>query len=109
MEPIELPLACSLNAAEMEQRAHRWRRLSERALLDSAGSAGTARLRYRPEPKVERELRELVQLERECCPFLSLTISSEDGELLLEISGPPEAESIVAGFVAGAESLSRPS
>jgi hypothetical protein len=108
MEPTELPLACSLNAAEMEQRADRWRRLSERALLDSAGSTGTARLRYRLDPEVERERTELVRLERECCSFLTLKITSEDGGLLLEISGPREAESIVAGFAAGAESLSRP-
>jgi hypothetical protein len=107
--PTELPIACSLSAAEMEQRAERWRRLAGEALLGSSYEERVARLRWRAEPAVERELRELVRLEGECCPFLDLKVAGLDGDLLLEISGPPEAEQIVAAFAAAPEPSSRPS
>jgi hypothetical protein len=106
--PTELPIACSLGAAELEERARRWRSLAERALLHSSYQDGVARLRCRAEPAIERELRELVRLEGECCPFLDLELAEREGELVLEISGPPEAEQIVGGFAAP-DSLSGPS
>lgn len=101
-------MACSLSAVELEERAGRWRRLAERALVESSYEEGVARLRCRADPGVEAELRELVRLEGECCPFLTLAVSSGDGGLLLEVSGPAEARQMVAAFAAP-EALSRPS
>ena len=104
----DLPMACSLSAAELEERGERWHRLAERALVESSYEGGVAILRCRADPGVEAELRELVRLEGECCPFLTLAVSSRDGGLVLEVSGPPGAEQMVAAFAAP-EALSRPS
>jgi hypothetical protein len=104
----ELPLACTLDAGELEQRSDRWRRVSRRALIESSFASETTRLRYRAEDGVGEELRELVELERVCCAFLDFSLHELDGELLLEVSGPPESAKIVAGFAESA-ALSQPS
>ena len=45
-------------------------------------------------------LSRLVDLERQCCPFLTFRIVVEAGNqpICLEVTGPPEAKTIVADF-----------
>jgi hypothetical protein len=95
----ELPVACSLTGSDFEERARRWRVLAERALVDSKRSGEGVRLSFEPVDGVEAELRELVALEGECCPFLRMGIE-EDGRLTLVVSGPPDAAPILDAFAA---------
>ena len=46
------------------------------------------------------QLARLVDLERQCCPFLTFRIVVEAGNqpICLEITGPPEAKAIIADF-----------
>jgi hypothetical protein len=46
-------------------------------------------------------LEEVVAAEARCCPFLDLSIRSEDSELVLTISGTPEAGAISGRLAAG--------
>jgi hypothetical protein len=95
----ELPIACLLDNAEMEQRSRRWERLADRALIEATlRPGGVAVQRYRNEPEVRDELEELIRLEGDCCGFLDFKLSGSDDELALEISGPEGSEEIVAGF-----------
>ena len=94
----ELPIACSLGADELADRADRWRELAERGLISTSETEGGALQRYRRDEVVERELRELIALEAECCPFLELRLGRQGDELLLEVSGPPGTEELVATF-----------
>lgn len=87
----------------MAERGRRWERLAERALIDARRTGATAaRQRYRAEPGVREELEKLVQLERECCPFLDMGVREADSEVVLEVSGPAEAAEIIAAFAPGA-------
>jgi hypothetical protein len=93
----ELPIACSLGADELAERADRWRELAERGLISASETDRGVLQRYRWDQAVERELGELIALEAECCPFLELRIERQD-ELLVNVSGPPGAEELVATF-----------
>jgi hypothetical protein len=83
-------MSCSLDHGALEARQDRWRRLADRALLDSSPIPGGLQQRYRREPDVEDELRALIAAEGDCCPALTFALARADGELALEISGPVE-------------------
>ena len=95
----DLPLACTLDGAALAERRARWEALSERARAGGERTPGGVLLRYRPEPGVVDELRELVRLEGDCCAFLELILRDEGAEVLLEVSGPPEAAEVIDAFV----------
>jgi hypothetical protein len=99
-QPTDHMLACCLNRVEMQEREQRWQRLSESALLESSRDRERALLTYRDTPEVASELRELVRLERECCPFLGFSITERAGAIDLQIDGPPEAEAMIDSFAA---------
>jgi hypothetical protein len=43
--------------------------------------------RFRNEPGVEEELRELARLERRCCAFADWAVGTEDGLAILDVEG----------------------
>jgi hypothetical protein len=94
----DLPLACNLDGAAFSERRARWEALSGRSLAGRERTPGGVLLRYRAEPGVGDELGELVRLEGECCPFLELRLRDEETELVLEVSGPPEAAEVIEAF-----------
>jgi aminoglycoside phosphotransferase len=94
----ELPIACSLDAAQLAERGERWQALADQALISVEQTERGARQRYRGGAAIEAELRDLVELEAECCPFLELQVERVAAEIQLEVSGPPEAADVVAGF-----------
>jgi hypothetical protein len=97
---MEPPIACTLTEIEMQGR--------RRTILDSVRGAtltvtplplGYA-YRFEPTSEVLAQLTRLVDLERQCCPFLTFGIIIEAGNLpiRLEITGPPEAKAVIADF-----------
>jgi hypothetical protein len=101
MPSDERPIACSLGAGELDKRRARWQALGEDALVEAVLTLDGARQTYRAEPAVERELRELVRLEAECCPFLDFDIARGEQGLVLRVSGPESAAGIVEVFGSG--------
>jgi MerR family copper efflux transcriptional regulator len=95
-------LACSLAAPAAAERAQRWRSLLDGDLLDAGPIEGGRRLVFRSGPGIAAELDELVAAERECCPFLTLTVARSDERLVLGVVAPPEAVEIVATMFAAA-------
>lgn len=84
----------------------RWAALADRALLDSARTSDGAWQRYRAEPEVEAELRELVALEDECCPFLSFQLTCRPDATELVVRGPSDATAILDAFGSGSRPAS---
>jgi hypothetical protein len=98
---MKLPIACTLTEAGMRER--------RRTILDSVRAAvlsvtslpaGYA-FRFEPTSEVLAQLGRVVDLERECCPFLTFKIIIEAGNqpICLEVTGPPEAKAVIAGFL----------
>jgi hypothetical protein len=94
----ELPLACSLSAEHARERAERWRQLGQRWLLARERVEEGVRMRFASSGTLIDELRELVALERECCPFLDFRLSSERQEILLEVCGDEQAQPVIDLF-----------
>jgi hypothetical protein len=93
--PRELPMACSLDATGLEDRARELAELGSSSLTGHRRDGGAHRLCFRFSPETERRLRAAVAAEAECCPFLTLTVSRDDEALELRIEGPEEAQPAV--------------
>ena len=95
---MSLPIACSLTNSELQKR--------RRGVLHTVLSAvdevrelenGYA-YRFTSEGERLSELAQLVDLERQCCPFLRfcLTIEPDNGPIWLEMTGPEGAKEFLA-------------
>jgi hypothetical protein len=95
---MTLPITCSLTDAELQER--------RRDVLEKVRKAvsKTRELEdgysYQPPASEEwlAELAQLVNLERQCCPFLRLRITVEpnNGPFWLELTGPPGTKEFLA-------------
>jgi hypothetical protein len=79
------PVACSLSRAGLAEQAGRWERLAARALAGHAKTAAGVRLRFRPEPGTEAELRALAAVEAGCCPWAIWTVEASAEHLVLDV------------------------
>jgi MerR family transcriptional regulator, copper efflux regulator len=84
------PVACTLTSAGLAAQAERWERLIARAMTEHAERADGLRLSFRPEPGVEEELRRLVAVENECCPWATWAVETVAGATVLDVrsTGP---------------------
>src|ERR1700737_4113505 len=97
---MELPIACTLTEAEMRGRRNTILVFFRRAVLNVTPlPLGYAYL-FEPTSEVLGHLSRLVDLERQCCPFLTFRIVIEAGNqpICLEVTGPPDAEVVIADF-----------
>ena len=58
------------------------------------------RVRLRDTPEIERRTRALVAAESRCCAFLEFDLGREDGDLVLDISGPADARPVIDMYFA---------
>jgi hypothetical protein len=80
-EPV--PIACTLSPADRRGQAGRWNQLTGRDLTGRTETADGLRLRFRPQ--AEAELRALVAVESECCPWATWTVTAGTGEVTLDV------------------------
>ena len=97
-EPVPLPIACTLTAASLAERAEWLRRLGAVALIEGARDGDRLVLRFRP--VAVDDVRELVRAETECCPFLSFEVEAQQDEVRLGITGPADAGPVLDGMLA---------
>jgi hypothetical protein len=91
-EPI---IACTLNASDQAKRLDRTAELSQRALLGAEKISGGLRLRFSTGPGIRDELEHLIEAESECCSFLDFHLRSHQGDLVLEVTGPEQAQPLI--------------
>lgn len=91
-------VACSLNGAEFRKRRRMMRESLRPHLLRSKRTATGLTLMFPDTESLRTQLAAFVGLERQCCGFLTFTISSEHEAVLLSIEGPPEAEATIEMF-----------
>ena len=80
-----VPVACMLTAPGLAAQSDRWEQLATRAMTGRAETAHGLRLSFRPEPGAEEELRALVAVENECCPWADWTIETTDEQIVLDV------------------------
>ena len=83
-----IPVACTLTAADLATQRRRWEQLMARALTGRAETADGLRLSFRPE--AEDELRALVAVETECCAWAAWTVEPTAGAVVLDVRSADE-------------------
>jgi hypothetical protein len=97
---MELPIVCTLTESELRERrrtmadAMRHMQVAVVPLPEGYSYSFTA------DSGILAEVVRLVDLERQCCQFLTFKIIVEPGNapIRLEITGPPEARPVIAEY-----------
>jgi MerR family transcriptional regulator, copper efflux regulator len=92
------PVACSLGTGELEQRVAAIAEIGAAGLASRSVAGGSHLLRFHGDTQTKRRLEEIVAAESECCPFLELSLTEEDGELVLSIAAPAGGEETAAAL-----------
>jgi MerR family transcriptional regulator, copper efflux regulator len=102
-EPV--PIACTLTSADLAAQARRWERLIAGALTGRAEIADGLRLSFRA--GAADELRALVAVEAECCPWATWRVKPTAGSVVLDVRSPGEGAAVLhAMFTDGRPSAS---
>jgi hypothetical protein len=96
--------------AVVRSRANLWRQDGERKAIDNwplamvrggrLGDPRRVRARFMARPELKADLDALVKLEAVLC-VLSVTITSADDVIVLEVIGPSEAQTLIAELFGG--------
>lgn len=84
----DLPVECTLGASDRRGRVAAWHALCEGALTASAAGPDSFEARFSDTDENRARVEQLVELERECCAFLSFELERRDGSAILCITGP---------------------
>ena len=95
---MDRPIACSLPPAELAARRAAIHQIARDALVSRATTEGGARLTF--VARAEGALRELIVAEAECCPFLQMKLRRDGDTLTLEVTGPRDAQPLIAELFA---------
>jgi hypothetical protein len=92
-QPSPIPVACSLDAAQMEDRVSQWRafaaRVSSRQPLD-----GGVRLQFDNAVDLG-ELARLCADEQQCCPFFAFSLTVDSRGRALEVRTPADGLAMI--------------
>ena len=83
----EPPIACSLDQNALKARLVAAAEVGRVGLVSREQVGGRHLLRFRADPEIGARLEEIVDAERECCSFLSLTLEERGSELELRDRG----------------------
>jgi hypothetical protein len=97
----DLPIACTLGPAAIEARRKDLlgtlvRRAAERIELPNG-----YRVRFGVEPGLLRTVADVIEVERQCCRFLTfkVTVEPDEQSIWLQFTGPSGAREFLAGMM----------
>lgn len=107
--PTELPIACSLTAAELPARLAEIGAIGRASLLGAEVSPSTAVLSFRGGGDTRARLEAIVAAEADCCAFLAMSLRDTGaGAIELRIAAPPGGEPVMHELVAAFQAAERP-
>jgi hypothetical protein len=89
------PIACSLTAADYRQRVADTGDVAREALRERRPIDGGQRLVFHETGDIRRRLDAFVAAESTCCPFLTMRLQDDGDRLVLDVTGPELAASII--------------
>jgi hypothetical protein len=97
---VELPVACALGVGEGAERMGRWRALAQKAPPRAQRTDNRLEVRWQLDADGAVELDLLAAAERECCSFLSWTVTGVDTDTILTVTADPNRPDDVASVAA---------
>ncbi len=85
----QLPAACTLGSGPGRDQLARWQAMDASHLIDRSRAPAELVVRYRVDAHSRRELRELVDVERDCCAFLRWDVTDGTDTLRVSVRGTP--------------------
>ena len=100
MDQTELEVACSLTTAELQQRRRTVLDVVRDAVEETIELKDGFAYRFPATSDLINQLATLVELERQCCPFLRFrtTVEAADGPIWLELTGPQGTKEFLASL-----------
>ena len=95
--PDTIPIACSLDQAELPERARHLADLGQ-ALIGVRAEGAAATLRFPAERSADVDA--FIDAESSCCPFFTISKTEGGDSVELAISAPADGEWAVKGLVA---------
>ena len=95
----DLPIACSLSAAELPARLAQMARLGRDALVNVELSGTHATLRFAAGADVRGRVTSVAAAESACCAFLAMQVRDEPDRVVLGIIAPEDAELVLRELV----------
>lgn len=85
-----LPIACTLTSAELHERRRTVLEKLRDAVVEMKELADGYSYTFAAEGNRLQELAAMIDLERQCCPFLQfrVNVTPANGPIILEIAGP---------------------
>jgi hypothetical protein len=96
-----VPVACSLSTEGLAEQAGRWALLATRAMTGHTKTADGLLLVFRPERGIEKELRALVAVETQCCPWATWTVQASATRLTLDVRATGDGVTALHGMFTG--------
>jgi hypothetical protein len=95
---MTLPIVCNLTNAELQERRRDVLEKVRNAVIETRELEDGYLYQLPASEEWLVELAHLVNLERQCCPFLrlSITVEPDNGPLWLELTGPPGTKDFLA-------------
>lgn len=93
----EIPVACYLTDKQLQARRKNYLDKAAARLIDSAELGDGFAFRFPLEKSVLMDLIEIIDLERQCCPFLNFRLALEAGKdyVALELTGADGAKEMI--------------
>jgi len=97
---VDLPIICTLTEDELKERRRDVINTVQHAVLNVIELPLGYAYTFRPTSDVLAQLTRLVDLERQCCKFLTFSIIVESGDapIRLEVTGPQNAKAVIEEF-----------
>ena len=92
------PFTCALPAAEFEARVRAWSARFDPAVRTRARIQGGVRLILQADNEQVRRLEDLIEAERECCPWIDWHLRREAGRVVVDITARPPGDELLAAW-----------
>lgn len=89
------PIACTLQPDELADRRTELAEIGREALRSRRPIPGGERLSFAPGTRTEARVRAAVAAEAVCCAFLRMDLHLGPDALLLDVTGPDEAQPLI--------------
>jgi len=94
---MDLPIVCTLTEAELRERRRTVLAALRASVTEIAATTDGYIWRFPATADILAKLTALVDMERQCCAFLTFKITVEPKQPIeLKISSPPEAHALIA-------------
>ena len=97
---MNLPIACTLMEADLRQRRQLIMATFQRLRINVSELVDGYAFSFPASSEALQSIVELVDMERQCCPFLTfkIVIEAANGAMRLEVTGPGEAKKVIAEY-----------